>query len=194
MPGIEISVEAGEWAPEGELLGTVERAIGAALAELAALDTMDGTPPKRAAIGATAAQVAELSILFTGDEAMRELNARWRGVDKPTNVLSFPQVAHSDVAQILTGAAGLGGSKGGNRQASVLLGDIVLASETIRREAGLARKPLEDHIAHLIIHAFLHLLGYDHEAEAEAEEMEQLERAALKRIGIADPYAVAHTQ
>jgi probable rRNA maturation factor len=72
-----------------------------------------------------------------------------------------------------------------------MLGDIVLAAETLAREAALADKPLEDHMAHLIIHGFLHLLGYDHEDEAEAEKMEQLERAALARIGIADPYAAA---
>jgi probable rRNA maturation factor len=121
-----------------------------------------------AVLGSVGAEGAfELSILFTNDRAMRELNAKWRRKDKPTNVLSFP------------------------RASGAMLGDIVLAAETLAREAALADKPLEDHMAHLIIHGFLHLLGYDHEDEAEAEKMEQLERAALARIGIADPYAAA---
>ena len=67
----------------------------------------------------------------------------------------------------------------------------MLAWETVSREAGLAEKPLKAHMAHLIVHGFLHLLGYDHEADEEAEEMEALERAALRRMGIADPYAAA---
>ncbi|HZW46105.1 MAG TPA: rRNA maturation RNase YbeY, partial [Microvirga sp.] len=95
------------------------------------------------------------------------LNRDYRGVDKPTNVLSFPQAS------------------------GPLLGDIVLAYETVRDEAALAGKPFRAHMGHLIVHGFLHLLGFDHEAEGEAEEMEALERAALGRIGIADPYADA---
>jgi probable rRNA maturation factor len=111
---------------------------------------------------------AELSIVFTDDAHIRELNRRYRGKDKPTNVLSFPQPA-------------------GGR----LLGDIVLACETIHHEAALANKPVEEHIAHLIIHGFLHLIGYDHQVDEEAERMEKLESAALARIGIADPYAAS---
>jgi probable rRNA maturation factor len=105
---------------------------------------------------------------------MRRLNKTWRGKDKPTNVLSFPQ------------AGGAFPQKRG-----LLLGDVILAAETVAREAALAEKPLEDHMAHLIIHGFLHLLGYDHQVEADAEKMEQLERVALKRLGISDPYAPA---
>ena len=110
---------------------------------------------------------AELSILFTDNPAVQRLNAQYRGEDKPTNVLSFPQ------------------------SAGPLLGDIVLAWETVRDEAALAGKPIEAHMAHLIIHGFLHLLGHDHEADDEAEAMEALEREALEKIGIADPYATA---
>jgi probable rRNA maturation factor len=88
-------------------------------------------------------------------------------VDKPTNVLSFPQAS------------------------GPLLGDVILAYETVRDEAALAGKPFRAHMGHLIVHGFLHLLGYDHMEESEAEEMEALERAALGRMGIADPYAVA---
>jgi probable rRNA maturation factor len=112
----------------------------------------------------------ELSIVFTDDSRIRQLNARYRGKDRATNVLSFPQ------------------------KDGALLGDVILAAETIRGEAVLADKPLEDHMAHLIIHGFLHLLGYDHEGDAEAEKMEQLERLALGRLGIADPYAAAVSQ
>ncbi|TIV86279.1 MAG: rRNA maturation RNase YbeY, partial [Mesorhizobium sp.] len=70
-----------------------------------------------------------------------------------------------------------------------MLGDIVLASETVAREAALEDKPLENHITHLVIHGLLHLLGHDHETDAEAEEMEAFERAALARLAIPDPYA-----
>ena len=113
---------------------------------------------------------SELSIVFTDDAAMRKLNNTWRGKDSPTNVLSFPQTA------------------GG------LLGDVILSAETIAREAALADKPLEDHMLHLIIHGYLHLLGFDHEAEDEAEKMEQLERVALRELGVPDPYAAASAE
>lgn len=122
------------------------------------------------AAAAERAAGGELSLLFTDDAAMRRLNRQWRDQDRPTNVLSFPQAA------------------------GPLLGDVILAAETVAREATLAEKPLEDHMAHLIVHGFLHLLGYDHETEAEAEAMEELERAALQRLGIADPYAAPQAQ
>jgi probable rRNA maturation factor len=129
----------------------------------AAVEALRGqalSPPTLRGTGAP-----EVSILFTDDAAMRKLNEKWRGKDSPTNVLSFPQAQGQ------------------------LLGDIVLSAETVRREAALADKPLEDHMAHLIIHAYLHLLGFDHEAEADAGKMEQLERVALKKLGLDDPYA-----
>ncbi|ODT02830.1 MAG: rRNA maturation RNase YbeY [Mesorhizobium sp. SCN 65-20] len=117
-------------------------------------------------------QSAELSLVFTDDAAIRTLNAEWRGKDKPTNVLSFPAfpVAPGDPLP-------------------PMLGDIVLAYETVAREAAEENKPLENHITHLIIHGLLHLLGYDHETDEEAEEMEALERQALARLAIPDPYA-----
>ena len=122
----------------------------------------------------------ELSIVFTNDAAMRKLNKAYRGKDSATNVLSFPQ--HEGVAP---------GARSGPQLAGPLLGDVILSAETVAREAVLASKPLEDHMVHLIIHGFLHLLGYDHETEGEAEKMEQLERVALKTLGIPDPYASA---
>ncbi|WP_378945133.1 rRNA maturation RNase YbeY [Mesorhizobium sp. ANAO-SY3R2] len=115
---------------------------------------------------------AELSLVFTDDDSIQKLNAEWRGKDKPTNVLSFPAfpIAPGDPLP-------------------PMLGDIVLAYETVVREAELEGKPLENHITHLIIHGLLHLLGYDHETDDEAEEMEALERQALARLAIPDPYA-----
>jgi probable rRNA maturation factor len=107
---------------------------------------------------------SELSVLFTDDAAIQKLNAAWRGKDAPTNVLSFPQPP------------------------GALLGDIVLAGETVRREAALAGKRFEEHIAHLILHGLFHLLGYDHEEDRQADEMEHLETAAMAEMGLADPY------
>ncbi len=158
-----MAVEAGDWPPEGELQALAERAVAAAVAALAEVDGPQTQPrsPGRQAGG------SELSLLFTDDAAVQRLNAAWRNKDKPTNVLSFPQAF------------------------GPLLGDVILAAETVREEAALARKPLRDHMAHLIVHGFLHLIGYDHEADRDAEAMEALEREALKRMGIADPYAPA---
>jgi probable rRNA maturation factor len=111
---------------------------------------------------------SELAIVLTDDSTIRQLNRDWRGVDAPTNVLSFP--------------AGRAGS------ATPFIGDIVLAYETIAAEAHAERKPFAHHIAHLAVHGFLHLLGYDHVRKKDAEEMEQLERDILRRLRIPDPY------
>ena len=114
---------------------------------------------------------AELSLLFTDDAHIRRLNAEWRGKDRPTNVLSFPAAAPANGAAL-----------------PPVLGDIVLAYETVAREAEDEKKPFEHHLSHLIVHGVAHLLGYDHEEEDEAEEMEALERAILARLAIPDPY------
>jgi probable rRNA maturation factor len=164
--GIVISVEAGDWPPQAALARVAEQALEAAVAE----ERLRRRPSARRSVAATAdgSSRAELSLVFTDDAHIRELNRKYRGKDKPTNVLSFPQPARGP-----------------------LLGDIVLSAGTVRREAELAEKPLEEHIAHLIIHGFLHLMGYDHEVDDEAERMEKLESAALAKIGIADPYAAS---
>ena len=112
----------------------------------------------------------EVSLLLTDNAGIRELNRTWRGFDKPTNVLSFP------------------GPEGVAPHGVRHLGDIALAFETLDREAAEEGKSLADHLAHLIVHGTLHLLGYDHENEGEAEVMEALEVDALARLGIADPY------
>ena len=115
---------------------------------------------------------SEVSVVFTDDAHVRALNAGWRGKDKATNVLSFPAFAMP---------------RGG--ALPPMLGDVVLAAEAISREAALEEKPFEHHLIHLIVHGVLHLLGYDHEAEADAEAMEAAERRALARLAIRDPYA-----
>ena len=122
--------------------------------------------------GVAVAPGAELSALFCDDAAIRVLNRDWRGFDKPTNVLSFPSVHGSE--QLADAAT---------------LGDLAVAQETCAREAAEDGKSLEDHVRHLIVHGVLHLLGYDHQDDEEAEEMEAIERRALARIGVADPYA-----
>ncbi|PWE18326.1 rRNA maturation RNase YbeY [Marinicauda salina] len=105
------------------------------------------------------------AVLFTDDETVHALNKRYRGRDKPTNVLSFPAP-----------------------EAEAYPGDIALAWETCAAEAATAGLALIDHAAHLAVHGFLHLNGYDHEAEEEAAAMEALEIRALAELGIADPY------
>lgn len=114
---------------------------------------------------------AELSMLLTDDKRIRIVNRDWRGFDKATNVLSFPAAPRERIA------------------ASPVIGDIVIALETVTREAEAEEKSFGDHLSHLVIHGLLHLLGEDHETEAEAQRMEALETAALARLGIADPYA-----
>ena len=110
----------------------------------------------------------EISLLLSDDAGIRGLNRLWRKQDKATNVLSFPAPA-----------AGPGPR---------FLGDVALAQETVAREAEAEGKRFEDHAAHLLVHGALHLLGYDHELEAQAEIMEALEVKALAALGIADPY------
>ena len=106
----------------------------------------------------------EATIKWCDDHEIRELNHQFRGIDKPTNVLSFPD-----------GEAGY-------------LGDIAISLETIEREAAEQGKDSEDHLVHMVVHGILHLLGYDHENEEEAEAMEALEIIILSNLGIDNPY------
>jgi probable rRNA maturation factor len=117
------------------------------------------------------------SLLFTSDEEIHALNREWRQRDKPTNVLSFPMLERADLLALESDGP------------PELLGDIALAHETCAVEAAEKGVPLEHHAAHLMVHGFLHLAGYDHEISPEdAEAMEALEVKALELIGIADPY------
>lgn len=109
----------------------------------------------------------EVSVLLTDDAAVRDLNDEFRGKDQPTNVLSFPATENPEG----------------------FLGDVALAYGVCAREAAEQGKALADHLQHLVVHGVLHLLGYDHEDDAEAEGMEALERTILAGLGIADPYA-----
>jgi len=152
-PAIDILVESPRWQSVPTAQRTVRRAIAAAAAKASA--------------------GSELSIVLTDDAAMRTLNRRWRGKNRPTNVLSFP----CDESKP---------QRGKPRH----LGDIVIAYETTAREAIGESKPFAHHLAHLTVHGFLHLLGYDHDKYDDAEKMERLERTILKRIGIPDPYAM----
>lgn len=118
----------------------------------------------------------EISVVLADDATVQGLNRDWRGKDKPTNVLSFAALDDDGAPQV--------------PGAPVLLGDIVLAFQTCRAEADEQGKSFADHLAHLVVHGTLHLLGYDHEDdESEAEEMERLETAILAGFNIADPYA-----
>jgi probable rRNA maturation factor len=122
--------------------------------------------------------VIEVAVRLTGDEEVRTLNRQYRGKDKPTNVLSFPMV-QPDLLDTVTQNSDDG---------EVLLGDIVLAHGVCAAEAAERGIAIEEHAAHLIVHGCLHLIGYDHMAEAEAEAMEAIERSALAHLGLHDPY------
>jgi probable rRNA maturation factor len=126
----------------------------------------------QAAAGMQPEPVGEVSVVLTDDAAIRLLNRDWRKLDKPTNVLSFPAPrTHRDAAP-------------------ALLGDIVIAYETTAREAQAQGKPLSHHLTHLAVHGFLHLLGYDHESDADAEVMESFETRILAALDVPDPYAI----
>jgi probable rRNA maturation factor len=122
-------------------------------------------------------RAVELSVRLTGDEQVRALNAQWRGKDMATNVLSFPLAEDGELASAVTDGPEL------------MLGDIVLARGVCEAEAAGKGVPVEAHALHLLVHGTLHLLGYDHHDEADAEDMEAREVRALARLGIADPYA-----
>jgi probable rRNA maturation factor len=158
LPITEVLIVADCWQTEPDAEAVIQRAVAAA-AEIA-----------KAGIGE-----AELAVMLTDDSGIRTLNNNWRGIDKPTNVLSFPALPP-------TGA-------GGSDDAPRMLGDIAIAYETTRKEADDEQKPFDHHLSHLAVHGFLHLIGYDHEKEDEAEQMESLEQAILAQLGIPDPYA-----
>ncbi len=156
---IQVSVEAGAWS---QRLSGLERLCEATVAAaLAAERSALAGPP-------------EVSVLLTDDAHIRELNRIWRDKDKATNVLSFPAL-DDDLPPPPPGEP-------------VLLGDVVLAFETIEREALAEGKPLPDHVAHLLVHGTLHLLGWDHEEPGEAQAMERREAQILAGLGVPDPY------
>lgn len=125
---------------------------------------------------------AELCVVLADDTTVRDLNRHYRGKDKPTNVLSFPQDGDGEPdAETLASEPGM----------PILLGDVILAYETVAAEARDQNKSISDHLAHLVVHGVLHLLGYDHQSEDDAQAMERLETRILGGLGVADPYAQA---
>ncbi len=150
---IEVEVEAPDWT---DAIDDVEAVV------------------ERAAVAALANQAGGVVVLLTDDATVRDLNARFRDKDRPTNVLSFPAAEMPDT--------------GGPAP----LGDIVLAYGVCAAEAQAQGKTLTNHLTHLVVHGVLHLLGQDHEDDAEAEAMEAEERAVLARLGVADPYTLPH--
>ncbi|MGI0526336.1 rRNA maturation RNase YbeY [Rhizobium giardinii] len=157
---IQISVEEGPWPSEAELQSLSERVLGAAAAFLRREEKQPfpKMPP-------------EVSLVFTDDASIREINAEWRNQDKPTNVLSFPAFPLTP-----------------GKMPGPMLGDIILARETLVREAQALGKPFDEHLSHLLVHGFLHLFGYDHMEENDAERMESLETRILAGLGLSDPY------
>ena len=151
VPLIDVIIEDGAWTHDADAL--VRRAVTEAA-------TAFGGDFKNRSV----------AVLLTDDASIRRLNAQWRRIDKPTNVLSFPAAS--------------------NQQGPVRsLGDIAIAYETTAREATKEGKPFADHLAHLAVHGFLHLVGHDHDTDATAERMEGLERVILARLGVPDPYS-----
>lgn len=126
-----------------------------------------------------AEEAIEISVKFADDAEVQALNAAYRNKDRPTNVLSFPMVQRD----LLDGLAN-------TDDGEVLLGDVILAHGVCAAEAADKGASVQTHATHLIVHGTLHLLGFDHENDSEAEAMEAIERSALGALGIADPYAV----
>lgn len=162
-PRIEIVVASPRWNVRRSARATLRRAVVVAAA---AISLADG----------------ELAVVLTDDAAMRTLNRAWRSKDSPTNVLSFPVAGNGCARNPRTPGARQG------RARPRLLGDIVIAYETADREARAERKPFAHHLAHLAVHGFLHLAGYDHQADDGADVMERLESAILAQLGVPDPY------
>jgi probable rRNA maturation factor len=166
---LEIDIDADEeWDSSTDWPLLVRKAAEAAVAESAF--------PQLAESG----RAVELSIRLATDEKVRALNSQWRRKDKATNVLSFPMSEQYELEQA------------DEEGRELMLGDIVLARGVCEREAAEKGIRVEEHATHLLVHGTLHLLGYDHQNDRDAQEMESREVRALARLGIADPYEVTH--
>ena len=164
---LEIALDADEeWDSSSFWLPLVRKAAEAAIAESPYPELVDSERP------------VEVSVTLSGDEEVRALNAHWRGKDKATNVLSFPMADERDLTR-----ANVSGVE-------LLLGDIIMAHGVCSAEAHEKGVSIEDHAAHLVVHGTLHLLGFDHDQDAAAGDMEAREVRALGRLGIANPYEV----
>ncbi len=151
MPQIDIQMQSPLWKAQPLAGQTVREAISAAASTLST-------------------EAGEVSIVLSDDSEIAKLNRNWRGIDKPTNVLSFPA----------------SGQRAGNNV--LLFGDIIIAYETLKRECDDENRIFLHHLAHLAVHGFLHLIGYDHQTDAQADEMEGLESKIMARLNIPDPY------
>jgi probable rRNA maturation factor len=158
---IDVLVDSDRWDEPAKARSIVRRAVAQAATQAA-------TQVATQVAAAASTTGTELAIVLTDDSAIRQLNRLWRGIDAATNVLSFPSKQTTDEPSHL--------------------GDIVLAYETIAREATAEGKPFAHHLAHLVVHGFLHLIGYDHKTDSDAEAMEQTERKILRYLNIPDPY------
>jgi probable rRNA maturation factor len=170
---ISFSLEAGDWeAAVTDVEQLVEAAAHAAF-EAAERPEILGHAP------------AEMSLVLADDALVQTLNRDYRDKDKPTNVLSFALLDDlDDTDDALARDEGM----------PILIGDVILAFETVQREAREQGKSIKDHLAHLVIHGVLHLLGYDHQSDPDADRMERLETSILARMGIADPYSANPVQ
>jgi probable rRNA maturation factor len=160
---VDVSVDCPAW--DADLPEAARLARRAVLAAAAA------APP--------AADDWEVAVVLADDAFQRRLNERWRGLDRATNVLAFPSFEPSEIPTATETGEAVG------------LGDIVLAHGVVGDEATRDGKSLGDHLTHLVLHGFLHLVGFDHDDDERAREMEELERRILAGLGIADPYAPA---
>lgn len=173
---VSLLIEDDKWR---DLLGSdIEALVGRActltLSRAPALETL--LPGERDQLGQ--------SVVLTDDASIRELNKQFRTKDHPTNVLSFP--AYDSIAALRKALASPNDDP--MLEDAGYLGDMILARETIEREAAEQQKSVRSHLCHLLVHGTLHLLGYDHISNNEAEEMEALEIAILKELSISNPY------
>lgn len=170
MLNVETDIAAGDW-PDTDLWETrASAAVAAALALTPHAALVDAAP------------LVEVAVRLTDDAEVQGLNRDYRGKDKPTNVLSFPQI-QPDLIDMLANSD----------DGEILLGDIVMAFDTCAREAAEKGISLTDHATHLIVHGALHLVGYDHQDDAAALHMESIEVKALASLGIGNPYDGPHT-
>lgn len=167
---VEHEIVAGDWPASSDWLALTQSACAAALHQTPYFALTKHGPS------------IETSVRLSDDAEVQSLNRDYRGKDKPTNVLSFPMIDAAELDELANG-------KTVASRGEILLGDIVLAAQTVVREAGEKHISTADHATHLIVHGMLHLLGYDHEDDLQAEHMEALEQAACRSLGLADPYA-----
>jgi probable rRNA maturation factor len=156
-PSLDIQIQSPLWDAQPQAAQTMREVLAAAAIVLSAID-------------------GEVSIVLTDDQSIRALNRQWRGIDKPTNVLSFP------AAMTQTSVS------------TKFFGDIVMAYETLKRESDEENRDFLHHLAHLTVHGFLHLRGYGHDVDAEAAQMEGLESRIMLSINLPDPWLDRHIE